>query len=110
MNGYKFVAMSFPVRITYRGLEPSETLNRQIQEEAAKLEKFYDGIVSCRVLVERHDGHHHTAPLNLRLNIVVPGADLAVVGEPSLTSVHDTFRRARRRVQEYARRRSLPQA
>lgn len=38
MNGYKFVAMSFPVRITYRGLEPSETLNRQIQEEAAKLE------------------------------------------------------------------------
>ncbi|MBV8529701.1 MAG: RNA polymerase subunit sigma-54, partial [Candidatus Eremiobacteraeota bacterium] len=39
--------MSFPVRITYRGFATSPALNRLIREEAAKLEKFFDGIVSC---------------------------------------------------------------
>jgi hypothetical protein len=129
--------MSFPVQITYRGLDSSEALNELIREEAAKLEKFFDGIVSCRVLVERQSAHHHTGfPFHVRLNIVVPGADLAVVTEPSLRAqplgdeavrlhksdeidaiykdpaltVRDTFRRARRRVQEYARRRAGPHA
>jgi Sigma 54 modulation protein / S30EA ribosomal protein len=104
--------MSFPVQITYRGLEPSERLNRLIRSEAAKLEKFFDGIVSCRALVESLQGHHHAGPLfHVRLNVVVPGADLAVDAEPErdlVVGVRDTFRRARRRVQEYAERRSAP--
>jgi hypothetical protein len=114
--------MSFPVRITYRGLEPSESLNRLIREEAAKLEKFFDGIVGCRLLVERQYGHHHAgSPYHVRLNVVVPGSDLAIVTEPSddvappgnetlqrAAIVRDTFRRARRRLREYARRKSGP--
>jgi len=110
--------MSFPVLITYRGLEPSEALNELIREEAAKLSKFFDGIVSCRVLVERQAGHHHISPLHVRVNLVVPGADLAIVTEPGTRTqppgdeaarppawtIRDTFRRARRRVRDYAAR------
>lgn len=109
--------MSFPVQITYRGLEHSEGLDRLIRDEAAKLEKFFNGIVSCRVLVERQYGHHHTgSPFHVRLNIVVPGTDLAIVTEPSVKvappsdgaqlTVRETFRRARRRLQDYARRKT----
>ncbi len=106
-----------PVEITYRGFDSSEPLNRLIRDEAAKLEKFFDRIVSCRVLVERQHGHHHAVSrFNVRINIVVPGADLAIVTEPSLTvaplsegaqrTIRETFRRARRRLQDYARRKS----
>ncbi len=102
--------MSFPIQITHHGLEPSDSLDALIRDEASKLEKFFDGIVSCRVLVERPDGHHQSgAPYHLRLNLVVPGADLAIVGEPSVDRaalVREAFRRARRRLQEYARRRA----
>jgi Sigma 54 modulation protein / S30EA ribosomal protein len=127
--------MSFPVQITYRGLDSSEPLSRLIREEAAKLEKFFDRIVSCRVLVERQYGHHHVgSPFHVRLNVVVPGADLAIVTEPSAKApalgdqarrprksdevdaiykdpaltVRDTFRRAKRRIQDYARRLNEP--
>jgi hypothetical protein len=125
--------MSFPVQITYRGLDSSEVLNRLINGEAAKLEKFFDGIVSCRVLVERQYAHHlNGSPYHVRLNLVVPGADLAIVTEPSLRmpplddetprvhksdeidaiykdpalTIRDTFRRAKRRLRDYARRRT----
>jgi len=125
--------MSFPVQITYRGLDSSESLNRLIHAEAAKLGKFFDGIVSCRVLVERQSGHHQTgSPYQVKLNVVVPGADLAIATEPSLRAqpldddgarvhksdelaaifkdpsytIRDTFRRAKRRLHDYARRRA----
>lgn len=123
-----------PVQITYRGFDSSEPLNRLIRDEVAKLEKFFDRIVSCRVLVERQQGHHAVSPFHVRLNIVVPGADLAIVTEPSVKvssssegaqrlhksdeidaiykdpalTVRDTFRRAKRRIQDYARRRNEP--
>ncbi|MGC1379426.1 MAG: HPF/RaiA family ribosome-associated protein [Candidatus Baltobacteraceae bacterium] len=125
--------MSLRVQITYRGVDPSDALSRLIRKEAAKLDKFFDGIVSCRVLVERQYGHHRSgSPFHVRLNIAVPGAELAIAAEPSLRTpplddepkrlhksdeidaiyrdpeltVRDAFRRAKRRVQEYARRKA----
>jgi hypothetical protein len=125
--------MSLRVQITYRGLPRSDALSGLIRKEAAKLDKFFDGIVSCRVLVERQSGHHRTgSPFHVRLNIAVPGAELAIATEPSLRNpplddepkrirksdeidaiykdpeltVRDAFRRAKRRLQEYARRRA----
>jgi hypothetical protein len=123
--------MSFPVQITYRGVDSSEPLNRLIRSEAAKLGKFFDGIVRCRALVERPDGHHHAGPpFHIRLTLAVPGAELVIAGEPSprvaplddepapsrknheidadfkdpTSTVKEAFRRARRRLKDYARR------
>jgi hypothetical protein len=107
--------MSFPVQVIFRGLNPSEALSRLVQKEAAKLDKFFDGIVSCRVLVERPSAHHQNgSPYHVHVNVIVPGADLAIVTEPRdeidaiyrdpALAVRDTFRRAKRRVQDYARR------
>jgi hypothetical protein len=110
--------MAFPIQITYRGMDSSETLDRLIRNEAEKLGKFFDRILRCRALVERQPGHHYAAsPFHVRLTLAVPGSELVVGSEPhsadgELEALHkdpeltvrEAFRRARRRVQEYARR------
>lgn len=66
-------------QIAYRDVEPSPALERLIQAEAAKLERFFTGIVSCRVLVEhRHRRHKHGSPFNVRIDLSLPGAELVV--------------------------------
>ena len=122
--------MELPVQITYRELDPSDALSRLIREEAAKLDHFFDRIVSCRVLVEREQRHlRGGAPFHVRIDIGVPGDELVIRTLPSLRAtpddeaakrrksdeidvmykdpalaVRDAFRRARRRIQDYARR------
>ena len=122
--------MELPVQITYRELDPSEALSRLIRSEAAKLDRFFDRIVSCRVLVEREQRHlRGGAPFHVRIDIGVPGEELTIDTVPSLRTipddemakrrkstevdamykdpalaVRDAFRRARRRIQDYARR------
>ena len=50
-----------------------------IQAEAAKLERFFHGIVSCRVLIEHaHRRHKHGSPFNVRIDLSLPGAELVV--------------------------------
>ena len=123
--------MSFPIQITYRGMDSSEPLSRLIRSEAAKLGKFFDGIVRCRALIDRQSGHHAAGtPFHVRLTIAVPGTELVIAGEPSqraaaldeepaharkseaveapakdpATIIKEAFRRARRRLHDYARR------
>jgi|SRR5579872_4971578 len=123
--------MAFPVRVSYRDVEPSETLERLAQTEAAKLERFFDGIVSCRVLIEHaHRRHHEGSPFNVRIELNVPGKDLSVNHVPDVHAqlvgnetiqVHKTadvdaankdptiairgaFKKMRRQLQNYARR------
>jgi ribosome-associated translation inhibitor RaiA len=127
--------MELPVQITYRELDPSNALSDLIRAEAAKLDTFYDRIVSCRVLVEREYGHlRNGAPFRVRIDVGVPGDELAIDAAPSLhaaladdevsarhksaetsamykdaaLAVRDAFRRARRRIQDYARRKTGP--
>jgi ribosome-associated translation inhibitor RaiA len=123
--------MELPIQITYRELDPSDELSRLIREEAAKLDRFFGRIVSCRVVVEREPRHlRNGAPFRVRIDIGVPGEELTVDANPSVRvaapgdepgmrrksgeiaamykdpvlTVRYAFRRARRRLQDYARR------
>ena len=105
--------------------------DRLIRDEAAKLGRFFDGILRCRVLIQRQSGHHHAgSPFRVRLALVLPGSELIVDEEPGLRvapfddeplrvhksdeidaihkdpplTVREAFRRARRRMQAYVRR------
>jgi hypothetical protein len=45
----------------------------------AVAERFFHGIVSCRVLVEHiRRRHEHGSPFNVRIELSVPGAELVV--------------------------------
>jgi cold shock CspA family protein len=112
-------------------MEPSAAVEARIREEAAKLETFYERLMSCRVVVEIPHHHHQRGNLyHIRVDLGVPGGEIVVKHEPSLHStiqqideekgakeleaqvphkdiyvaIRDVFKAARRQLQDYARR------
>ena len=92
----------------------SEAIETHIVEKAGKLERFYEKITNCRVIVEAPHRRHHKGKLyHVRVDITVPGDELVVKREPPQHASHediyvairDAFDAARRELQDYARRR-----
>lgn len=106
--------MQVPLQITYRNMPRSLELERHIKRRARELERFYDRIVSCRVLVERSTHHHREGDVfRARVEVGVPGSRVVVGYRPGDASAHldpvtavlRAFDAARRRVEDFARRR-----
>jgi ribosomal subunit interface protein len=99
--------MQIPLQISLHGIAHSDSLYDAIRERAAKLERYYDRIVSCRVVLElaaRHQrkGKQYTA----RIDLKVPGSEIAVTHEHDEdlnVALRDAFDAARRRLEDYAR-------
>jgi ribosomal subunit interface protein len=100
--------MQLPLQITARDIALTDAIETAIRDKAAKLETFYDRIMSCRVLVEAPHRHQHKGVLfNVRIDMTVPGAEMVVKREPHedlYVSIRDAFDAARRQLQEHARR------
>lgn len=100
--------MKIPLQITARNFELTETIENAIREKAQKLDLFYDQIMRCKVLVEAPHRHHHKGVLfNTRIDITIPGAEIAIKREPHedlYVSIGDAFRAARRQIENYTRR------
>ncbi|HEY0945011.1 MAG TPA: HPF/RaiA family ribosome-associated protein [Opitutaceae bacterium] len=123
--------MILPVQITFRNLSPSPAVEARIRAEAGKLNRYFERITSCRVIVEAPHRHQKGgAPYRIRIELGVPRAVLVVKHEPSLhdelahsdrgrrlkhlepnaahkdmyVSIRDAFDIARRRLEDYARR------
>ena len=76
--------MNLPVQTTFRNIGHSDAVVARIQEEADKLEKYFDHIVSCRVIVEApHKDHRRGDPFHVHITLGVPGKELVVAHEPS---------------------------
>lgn len=101
--------MQVPLELSTRLIELSPTLEAELRRRAAKLEKFYDRITSCRIAVERPTGNHHNGggPYRVRLDITVPGSELIAdkEAEDLNAAIRDAFQAAERQVEELARRR-----
>ena len=123
--------MMLPVQITSRNIEERAEAERWIQEEAHKLDRYNGRITSCRVLMEVQHTHRKWGwTYHVRVDIGLPGKEIVVKHDPSLRAptrwaldkrlakrlpreqprkdlhraIQETFKAARRRVQEYARR------
>ena len=123
--------MNLPLQITFRNMEPSEAVATRIRAESAKLDRYFNRITSCRVLVEAPHRHHRWGePFHIRIELGVPGTEIVVKHAPSLHStlahaetgkwckhfeagvphkdmyvtIRDAFRAARRRLEDYVRR------
>jgi G:T/U-mismatch repair DNA glycosylase len=44
--------MKQPLQINFRDIPPSEAVEARVREKAAGLDKFYDQIMSCRVMIK----------------------------------------------------------
>ena len=109
-----FNAMELPLQITFRHMEPSPAVEARVKEQAQKLDRFFDRITSCRVVIEAPHKHHHKGRLyHVAVELGVPEGRLVANRERNLHHAHedvyvairDAFDAVRRQLDEYATRR-----
>jgi hypothetical protein len=78
--------MQSPVQITFRNIRPSATIEEWVRTEADKLDSFYNRVMACRVVIEVPHRHHRKgSPYHIRIDLTVPGEEIVVKREPSLS-------------------------
>jgi cold shock CspA family protein/ribosome-associated translation inhibitor RaiA len=106
--------MQNPLQISFRHMERSEAIEALIRDKVAKLDAFADHILGCRVVVEPAGKHHQHGNLyEVRIDLTVPGEEIAVTREPSQhtdnrdihVALRNAFDSARRQLEDYLRRR-----
>lgn len=106
-----------PISVAFRGVPHSPALEALIRERAERLFRFYDRILEVDVVVEGPPKHHHLGGhYRVRIDIEVPGEDIHVGREPAPRTKHGdpnvvvahAFDAARRRLQDFVRRRREP--
>ena len=103
-----------PLQVTFRDMEPSESIEAAIREKLDKLGQF-GRIERCRVMVECPHNHHHQngAEYHVRIELFVPGSELVVAHQGQNDGSHadvnvalrDAFRAARRELESYTHKR-----
>ena len=100
--------MELPLQVTLRDISPSTAVEDYIHERAAKLDAFYEKIMSCRVVVEAPVRHHRKGgPFKVRIDLTVPGDELVVnrqADEDLYVAIREAFDAARRCLEDYSRR------
>src|SRR5512139_4124872 len=104
--------MRLPLQISFRNMHRSEAVEKAIAERAARLARFSDRIMGCRVVVETRHRHRQGNLYHVRIDLTLPGHEIVVGRDLSLhhacedvfVAVRDAFDAARRRLEDYARR------
>jgi ribosome-associated translation inhibitor RaiA len=99
--------MPVSLHVSYRDVAQTPPLNELITHEAAKLERYFPRIISCRVLLDR-EASRTGAPYHARIVLSVPGREIVVnqaagPGEVLDEVVRAAFKRAKRQLQDWAR-------
>jgi cold shock CspA family protein/ribosome-associated translation inhibitor RaiA len=105
--------MQLPLQITFRDMPHSDSIEQHVRRRAAKLDVFFDRIMACRVAVQApHRRHLRGKRYHVRIDLTVPGTELAVGRNPPEhlqhedlhAAVDDAFDDAQRVLEDYARR------
>lgn len=96
-------------------MDPSEFVSAKIREALSKLEEIEARLTGCHVTVEAsHRRRHKSQIFHVRIDLTMPGAEVAVSREPEQDHSHedlsiairDAFDSARRRLIDHAGHRS----
>ena len=106
--------METPLRIEFQGMEPVEMVRQEIERYVAGLEDRFGRVTACHVVVKAPGQHHRTGGLyEINIRLALPdGKEVDIARTPRADerhgdihfAVHDAFKRARRRLQDQARR------
>jgi hypothetical protein len=106
--------MQTPIQIDFQGMEPLDRLREKVEGYIADLETRFGRVTSCRVVLKAPGDRHRTgAAYEVNVRLVLPGGKEVHVDRVRQAderhadanfAVHDAFRRARRRLQDEARR------
>ena len=106
--------MQRPPQIAFDNLPHSAAVEQAVREKVAKLEEFCDRITGCRVVVGVPHRHHEYGNLyEVRIDLTVPGEGIVIGREAPphaeyrnvRVAIRDAFDAARRRLEDYVRRR-----
>lgn len=99
-----------PLEISFHGLESSESIEQIIQNDAAKLERVCDRLISCRVGVKLDQKSSNTSnPFKITIEMrVPPGHNLVVTNKSGVkeaaddlpAAIKNTFKSAHRRLKQ----------
>jgi cold shock CspA family protein len=106
--------MKLPLQVTFHHTDPLPAVEEVIRDRAARLDRYCDRIMSCRVVIDMPHRHHRTGNLyQVRLDITVPDDEIAVTREAPeheaakglSVAIRDAFDAAERLIEDYVRRR-----
>src|SRR5688572_24598282 len=102
--------MQVPLNVTFRNVLKDAAIENLIRDQAAKLERVCDHIVSCRLAVEKPQEHQKSGnAFRVRIDVTVPPEhELVVTREASegdlhaqlATVIRDAFGAMRRRLKK----------
>jgi ribosomal subunit interface protein len=82
--------MQTPLEVHFNNMERSEAVEAAVRERAGKLEQFFGGITSCHVYIDApHHRHRKGNRYEVRLEIRIPGTELAVNNKPGDVNAHE---------------------
>jgi ribosome-associated translation inhibitor RaiA len=93
-------------------MTPSPAVEEIVARWVERLEQAYDRIQKCSVVVDQPHKHKHQGRhFQVRIDVSVPGREIAVTRDPVDDGSHedvyvalsDAFRAARRQLQDHAR-------
>jgi ribosomal subunit interface protein len=101
------------LQVTFRNIDASPAVEAAIRERARELDKFFDRIVSCRVVIEAPNRRRHGDLFHVRVDLKVPGKEIVVKRDPAehhahediYVAVRDCFDAVRRQLEDHVRRR-----
>lgn len=106
--------METPLEIDFQGMQGNDALRTHIVGRVDALERRFGRITAGRVVIKDPGGHHRTgAPFEVSIRLALPnGKEVEVSDTPQdderlrgLTyAINDAFRRARRQLQDEARK------
>jgi len=112
-------------QISFDDLPVDEAVREAALAHVARLEKTYDRITGCHVVIAQPHRHHREGRLySVRVDLVVPGSEIVVnrnhpadhAHEDVYVALRDSFDATRRRLEDHARhlrgavKRHLPRA
>ena len=106
--------MQLPLEVAFRNMDPSQSVEEKVRTLADKLERYYDQIMACRVVVEASHKHKHKGGIyHVRIDLTVPGNEIVINRESHkdqshqdvYVAVRDAFNAAYRKLEAYAAKR-----
>jgi ribosomal subunit interface protein len=104
--------MQLPIQITFRHTTSSPAIEARIRQRTEELDRFFDRIISCRVVVECSQARHRQGNLfRVRVDLKVPGREIVVgrdraanrAHEDIYVAIRDAFDAAQRALEDHAR-------
>ena len=104
--------MQIPVEITFRDIEHSDAVEARIRDWTDKLERVYDRITRCEVVIgQPHHRHRKGNAFSITVRVTIPGGEIVSSHDPGPDGAHedvyvalrDAFTAAKRQLEDAVR-------